>query len=216
MYEDLGVYENNLKIIFDYYQKNDPQPTNRKKTISILAVLRFCYNYTIIDRYVDRKELAILMNDFGDVFSFAKFINFLKRLSSEMYKYSNTINQTDKFKRLLSKLNIDDPLQVYSSLNNLSNDLPPLKGRVVDGTGLGALDLKSPSSDFLLAVKQKSKKFGNEYELDKHGKLPLIFIKKHHRAAGTSLADVKVQHKGGWGKDGRFRESKAGVVKGWM
>ena len=54
----------------------------------------------------------MILNESDNYFTFGAFIIFLKRVATEMYKFSNTITQTDKFKRFLQKLNISDPLQV--------------------------------------------------------------------------------------------------------
>ena len=104
----------NLQKVFDYYSKYDPDPPKKSvgKVLSIIALLKFCYNYSIVDRYVKRKVLARVINSYGPFLNFTTFIDFLREISYEVYKHSNTITQTSKFKRFLSKLNLNNELDV--------------------------------------------------------------------------------------------------------
>ena len=87
----LETLQFNLRKVFSFYATNDhklrPQSTSpRKKEVkahpqfsddeylSMEGVLKFLYNYSIIDRFVRRKALALIMNNFKDYFNFSQFL----------------------------------------------------------------------------------------------------------------------------------------------
>lgn len=50
----------------------------RKDKLSMVGVLQFCYNYNIIDRFVMRKDIAQILNQYRDPLDFDSFVEFLR------------------------------------------------------------------------------------------------------------------------------------------
>ena len=92
----------------------EPSPATKPKDyyLSMEGVLKFLYNYSIIDRFVRRKALALILNSFKDYVDFSQFMRLLRLIAEEMYFDYPAINQTAKLKRMLEKLNLETPLNV--------------------------------------------------------------------------------------------------------
>ena len=105
--EELGGSENG---------ELSPRSQNKKPRdqyyLSMEGVLKFLYNFSIIDRFVRRKALAIILDGFKDYVDFSDFMKLLRLISEEMYFDYPAINSTAKLKRLLEKLNLESPLEV--------------------------------------------------------------------------------------------------------
>lgn len=89
--EDLSILQRNLKKVFNYYLKIDPNPPKHlnvdysRRMLSVEGLLKFCYNYNIIDRFLKRKSLAQILSNFGDYLRFDHFLaSFLN--NSEVFK----------------------------------------------------------------------------------------------------------------------------------
>lgn len=127
----------NLRKVFIFYCNNDP---NKKKVLkkkklrplgelppsprqegaddyylSMEGVLKFLYNYSIIDRFVRRKALALILNTFKDYLDFAQFMRLIRLIAEEMYFDYPAINSTAKLKRMLEKLNLESNVDVRST-----------------------------------------------------------------------------------------------------
>lgn len=75
-------------------------------------MLKFMYNYSVIDRFVRRKSLALILDGFQNQVDFSQFLRLLRLIAEEMYFDYPAINSTAKLKRLLQKLNVDSALNV--------------------------------------------------------------------------------------------------------
>lgn len=135
---DLEVLQNNLHRIFIFYCNNDPVKKKGKSAqikskgklptedsiatlkstkqedyiLSMEGLLKFLYNYSVIDRFVRRKALALILNGFPDFMNFSQFLRVLRLIAEEMYFEYPAINSTGKLKRMLEKLNLDTILNV--------------------------------------------------------------------------------------------------------
>jgi len=133
---ELQNLQHNLFRVFVFYSNNDPMRkkvlTNKPQPkqlegdaadhppdlkakdyyLSMEGVLKFLYNYSIIDRFVRRKSLALILNSFKDYVDFSQFMRLLRLIAEEMYFDYPSINQTAKLKRMLEKLNLETPLNV--------------------------------------------------------------------------------------------------------
>lgn len=127
----MGELQKNLETVFEYYCRIDPSPPKLKnlpeeEILSLNGVLKFCYNYSIIDRFVQRKVLSRILNQYSEkgYLNFNEFLSFLRELSYVAYRNSKTITQTSKLKRFLSKLNLKNQLDVKKSfIFNKNNNL---------------------------------------------------------------------------------------------
>ena len=140
---ELEVLQNNLHRIFVFYCNNDPtkkksakqipkvgssaklgnegsvktlkSARNEEYTLSMEGLLKFLYNYSVIDRFVRRKSLALILNGFPDKLDYSQFLRVLRLIAEEMYFDYPAINSTGKLKRLLEKLNLNTVLNVKPS-----------------------------------------------------------------------------------------------------
>ena len=97
----------------------EAKPKRIEYYLSMEGVLKFLYNYSIIDRFVRRKALALILNSFKDYVDFNQFMRLLRLISEEMYFDYPAINQTAKLKRMLDKLNLESPLNVKRGYQSL-------------------------------------------------------------------------------------------------
>lgn len=135
---DLEALQTNLHRVFVFYCNNDPvkkkgkavatksavklgvqeitqAPKSARKESQMLSMeglLKFLYNYSVIDRFVRRKSLALILNGFPDFMDYSQFLRVLRLIAEEMYFDYPAINSTGKFKRMLEKLNLDNVLNV--------------------------------------------------------------------------------------------------------
>lgn len=115
--------------LFLFYCNNDPvktrnqsgraQSSSGSENLSLEGVLKFMYNYDIIDRFVKRKSLATILDSFGSRVGFSQFMKLLRLIAEEMYFENSTINSTSKLKLLLSKLALGSPLSVRQTDSRL-------------------------------------------------------------------------------------------------
>lgn len=128
----------------------------------------------------------MILNGYGDFFTFQQFVTFLKQLAEQMYKYTNTITNTDKFKRFLSKLNLDDPLQVQQSLFKMEQGSAPTNNSfVIQQLEGGENYFKDPKLPFLKGVKQEVRDYGEIYDKEDYEgstKLPKLIYRNYNRA----------------------------------
>lgn len=80
--------------------------------LSLEGVLKFMYNFSVIDRFVRRKSLALILDGFQNQVDFSQFLRLLRLVADEMYFDYPAINSTAKLKRLLQKLNVNSALNV--------------------------------------------------------------------------------------------------------
>lgn len=80
--------------------------------LSMEGVLKFLYNYSIIDRFVRRKALALILDSFKDYVDFSQFLRLIRLIAEEMYFDYPAINSTAKLKRMLEKLNLESNIDV--------------------------------------------------------------------------------------------------------
>ena len=97
----------------------EAKPKRIEYYLSMEGVLKFLYNYSIIDRFVRRKALSLILNSFKDYVDFNQFMRLLRLISEEMYFDYPAINQTAKLKRMLDKLNLESPLNVKRGYQSL-------------------------------------------------------------------------------------------------
>jgi hypothetical protein len=90
----------------------EPKNTAENYYLSMEGVLKFLYNYSIIDRFVRRKALALILNSFKDYLDFAQFLRLIRLIAEEMYFDYPAINSTAKMKRMLEKLNLESNIDV--------------------------------------------------------------------------------------------------------
>ena len=125
----------------------------------------------------------MILNESESYFTFGAFIIFLKRVATEMYKFSNTITQTDKFKRFLQKLNISDPLQVRQSIQNMEHFKSPIDNGYGDQNE--EMFFKDPKLPFLKNVKKEIVDYGSIYQEEDYGgvkkKLPKLIYKNFNK-----------------------------------
>lgn len=90
--------------------------------LSLEGVLKFLYNFSIVDKYIKRKTLALILNGFKDYVDFKGFLKIMRLIAEEMYFDYPAINQTSRLLKLLQKLDLQNILNV-SFLNRRQANL---------------------------------------------------------------------------------------------
>lgn len=78
-----------------------------------------------------------------------------------MYRYTETITQTNKFKKLLAKLNLDTELDTQFAISNLGKNRNPTMN---PANGFKDINIKNPALQYLTQVKEEVQNYGHIYE----------------------------------------------------